>query len=78
MARLFTQLHHILACHHDLVIHGCYLSLCNALRRGYSKAFVGFLPSLCLSHLDLVHTMETKPLHASSSNLADMLNMMRG
>ena len=42
MARLFTQLHHILACHHDLVIHGCYLSLCNALRRGYSKAFVVF------------------------------------
>ena len=40
-----------------------------------------FRPSVCGSVRpceDLVNTIETKPLHISLSNLADMLTMMRG
>ena len=32
----------------------------------------------CLSHLDLVNTIETEQLYESSSNLADMLMITRG
>ena len=35
-------------------------------------------PSLCLSWFDLVTTIETNSLCVSSSNLADMLTMVRG
>ena len=40
-----------------------------------------FRPSVCGSVRpckDLVNTIETKPLHISLSNLADMSTMMRG
>ena len=36
------------------------------------------VPSFRPSVVDLVNTIETKPLHISLSNLADMLTMMRG
>ena len=54
-----------------------------ALRRGKRNAAV--VPSVCaFVHpfvrpcRDHVNTIETEPLSASSSNLADMLTMMRG
>ena len=56
-----------------------FLSPRNALRWGYSNAAV--FPSVRGSiHAceDFVNTIETKPLHISLSNLADMLTMMRG
>ena len=55
------------------------LSPRNALRWGYSNAAV--VPSVLPSFRpceDLVNTIETKPLHISLSNLADMLTMVRG
>ena len=56
------------------------LSPRNALRKGYINAVVvpSVRVSVCLSRFDLVNTIETKPLCAYSSNLADMLTMMRG
>ena len=59
------------------------LSPRNALRWGYSNAAVVpsvracVVPSFRPSE-DLVNTIETKPLHISLSNLADMFTMMRG
>ena len=41
-------------------------------------ALLWFRPSISLSCFDLVNTIETKPLCASSSNLADMFTMTRG
>ena len=60
-----------------------FLSPRNTLRWGYSNAAVvpSVRPSVCGSVRpceDLVNTIETKPLHISLSNLADMLTMMRG
>ena len=60
-------------------IYSFLLSPRNALRWGYSNAAV--VPSVLPSfrpYKDLVNTIETKPLHISLSNLADMLTMMRG
>ena len=56
------------------------LSPRNALRRGYSNAAVvpSVCPCVCPSRFDLVNTIETEPLCASSSNLADMFTMTRG
>ena len=54
-----------------------FLSLCNLLRRGHST-LLWFRLCVCPSRFDLVNTIETKPLCASSSNLADMFTLMRG
>ena len=59
------------------------LSPRNALRWGYSNAAVVpsvracVVPSFRPSE-DLVNTIETKPLHISLSNLADMFTMIKG
>ena len=47
---------------------------------GYSNAAVvpSVRGSVCPSVRDLVNTVGTTPLPVSLSNLADMLNMMRG
>ena len=66
------------------ILHMTLLSPRNALQRGYSNAAV--VPSVCVcvcpcvcpSRFDLVNTIETEPLCASSSNLADMFTMTRG
>ena len=62
-----------------IIIVTCLLSPRNALRWGYSKLTLQlwFRPSVRLCE-DLVNMIETKPLHISLSNLADMLTMMRG
>ena len=60
-------------------LHVPFLSPRNALRWGYSNAAVRpCVRGSVRPWVDLVNTIETKPLHISLSNLADMLTMMRG
>ena len=57
------------------------LNFDNPHATGYGGDIVTFLwfrPSVCPSRFDLVNMIETQPLCAYSSNLADMFTMTRG
>ena len=59
----------------------CYLNFNNPNAKGYGGDIVTLLwfrPSVCPSRFDLVNMIETKPLCAYSSNLADTFTMTRG
>ena len=56
----------------------CTGFIIQALRNGYCKAAVVPVRPCVRPCVDLVKTIETKPLCASSSNLADIFTMTRG